>query len=499
MLKQAETVRAISKEDYKKIARPLKKRLAELQHRVKDEKLPILVLIEGWSAAGKGSLLSEVILTLDPRNFKVRNIVDPTEEERRKPFLWRHWMSLPERGIMGVYDRGWYAEIAETHAEGGPAHHKQLHEKLASINAFERELADDGTLILKIFLHITQKEQKKRLDALRSHPSTAWRVDKQDYHNNKHYTDFFDCYEEMLTQTDTPCAPWHVVSGGDRRAAQAEVLQLLVENIEQALAARALPPAEDAPDVSKRALSSGGYAPLPAPILAQVPMDGALDACAYRQKLKKLRKKLARLHNQIYLRRIPVIIAYEGWDAAGKGGNIRRLTAALDPRGYEVVPISTPTPTELAHPYLWRFWAALPKDGHIAVFDRTWYGRVLVERVEGFATPAEWHRAYREINEFEEELCNWGAVLLKFWLHLSPDEQLRRFEARQNDPDKRWKITDEDWRNRDRWDDYVSAVDDMLRLTSTQRAFWTVVSSEDKRYGRIQVLETMVEALERRL
>ncbi len=505
MLEKADLTKRISKEAYKERIKPLREKLSNLQHNVKNEKLGVLIVFEGWGAAGKGSILADVLLTLDPRNFKSRSMQRPTPDEQRKPFLWRHWLHLPDRGIMGIYDKSWYPEVITGLMEEHAGREATLR-RLSEINMFERQLADDGTLIIKIFLHIDQKEQKRRFDALEARKSTAWRVDTHDYRRNKNYDKFYKAYDEMLEITNTDSAPWHVVCAMDRRSALAEVYGLVVSNIEQALAeqkkAKAARAAEKELALSqteKPVLHAGGFSLLRMPMLSEVPLTMCLQKDEYKKRLEACCKKMAKLHNLIYLNKIPVVIAYEGWDAAGKGGNIRRLTAALDPRGYEVVPIASPTPTELAHPFLWRFWAHLPKDGHIAIFDRTWYGRVLVERIEGFAAPDEWQRAYREINQFEQELVNWGAVVLKFWLQIDKDEQLRRFEARKDDPEKNWKLTDEDWRNREKWDVYEEAVNDMLRLTSTDKAPWTIVESQDKLYARIKVLETVIDAIESRL
>lgn len=495
MLEKAKEAQKLEKEDYKREILPLKEKLSALQHRVKDEKLPVLILFEGWSTAGKGSTLSDVILTLDPRNFKAKSTLPPTEEERRKPFLWRHWNDLPDRGIMGLYDKSWYPELVADAMRRKPSAQAQS-QKAHSINLFERQLADDGTLIVKFFLHISQKEQKKRLEALASQKSTAWRVSKQSFQKNRDYEHYYKVYDDILEATNTGWAPWHVVAAKNRYAALAEVYRVLVRSIEEALEKQAAPPQA----LPKAPLSGGGFTLLQMPSLGEIHLaDKTLPEDKYREKLKTLKKRLSKLHNEIYLRKIPVIIAYEGWDAAGKGGNIRRLTSALDPRGYEVVPIASPTPAEKAHQHLWRFWAHLPKDGHITLFDRTWYGRVMVERVEGFAGEDAWRRAYRELNEFEANLRDWGAIILKFWLHISKEEQLRRFEARQNTPEKQWKITEEDWRNREKWDAYEVAVNDMIRLTSTDFAPWTIIESEDKRYGRIKALETVIAAIEERL
>ena len=227
--------------------------------------------------------------------------------------------------------------------------------------------------------------------------------------------------------------------------------------------------------------------------------DKTLTDEEYDDKLEKLQSRLKELHYELYRKKIPVIIAYEGWDAAGKGGNIKRITAALDPRGYEVHPIASPEPHEKARHFLWRFWTRLPKDGHIAIFDRTWYGRVMVERLEGFCSENDWKRAYNEINEFEKELVDWGAVVIKFWVQIDKDTQLARFTERQNTPEKQWKITDEDWRNREKWDLYESAIDEMIKKTSTTFAPWYVLESNDKKYARIKALETVIECIERKL
>lgn len=500
MLDKVDLAYVMDKETYKREIHPLRERLGVLQHQVKAAGLPVFILFEGWDAAGKGSILADVILTLDPRNFTAKSTLAPTAEEKRKPFLWRHWCSIPQRGQFAIYDRGWYPEASVDLADGRITQEEAL-ARLASINTFERQMADDGALVLKFFLHISQQEQKKRLDKLAAKKSTAWRVDERDYKRNKHYKKYRAAYEEMLKRTDTEHAPWHLVPAHDRRATMAQIYRSLVAAIEGALAAREAPAAKKpAKAVGQGApLQSGGFTLVQMPSLSEVRLGQKLGADEYRARLKEGRKKLAKLHNAIYRKKIPVVIAYEGWDAAGKGGNIRRLTSSLDPRGYQVIPIASPTPPEKNRQHLWRFWNALPKDGHIAIFDRTWYGRVLVERVEGFADEAAWRRAYRELNEFEAELAGWGAIILKFWLHIDKEEQLSRFEARQNTPEKQWKITEEDWRNREKWDAYELAVNDMIRLTSTDFAPWTIVESQDKRFGRIRAIETVIAAIEAHL
>lgn len=478
--------------EYRLETKAVRSELAQLQHRMKESKLPVIVLFEGWDSSGKGSMIANMIQTLDPRFFKVYNTKYPTPEEQRYPFLWRHWRRTPERGKMVIFDESWYPEVSRARIEKGLSA-EEAYSRMDSINTFERQLSQDGCLIIKFFLHITQKEQARRHEKLMSSKNTRWRVTERDKFRNKHYKEYYRVYDEMLQKTNTVFAPWHVIGAHERRSAMNEIYEIIVDSIQQALdAPKIIVPSEyhaqvhDFPLVKK-------------PKLADVPLYRRLEPEKYHDMLKTEQKKLSRLHNKLYRARIPIVIAYEGWDAAGKGGNIKRLTAALDPRGYEVVPIASPTAIEKSHHHLWRFWQNLPKDGHVTVFDRTWYGRVMVERLEGFCTEEEWKRAYQELNEFEYELEKWGAILIKFWLHIDSDEQLRRFTERQNTPEKRWKITDEDWRNREKWDLYETAVNDMIRLTSTEYAPWTIIESQDKLFGRIKAIQTLNDAIEARL
>ncbi len=234
-------------------------------------------------------------------------------------------------------------------------------------------------------------------------------------------------------------------------------------------------------------------------VLDGVDLTKTISKEEYKEQLLKLQSRMRLLHAKMYRERVPLVCVFEGWDAAGKGGSIRRLTEKLDPRGYNVVPSSAPNDIEKAHNHLWRYWTKMPKAGHAAIFDRSWYGRVMVERIEGFCTTEEWQRAYREINNMERNLYDADTVICKFWLHIDPDEQEKRFMERRDNPQKSWKLTDEDWRNREKWDEYVTAVDEMLVRTSTPYAPWTVVEANDKYYARIKVLKTVVEALEKRM
>ena len=371
-------------------------------------------------------------------------------------------------------------------------HKKDIPGVLEDIENFEKQLTDDGTLLIKFFLTISEKEQEKRFDKLLSKEETSWRVSKADKDRNKHYEEYARMADEMLTRTDTEYAPWTIIEAHDERYAAVKILTTVVEAFEERY--------EKEQITQPRQIDGKfGQNDLKESVLKKVDLSKRLDRETYEKKLDELQKKLTLLHSEIYAKRIPVVLAFEGWDAGGKGGAIKRLTRALDPRGYTVNPTSSPNDIERAHHYLWRFWTKMPKDGHIAIFDRTWYGRVMVERIEGFCTTQEWQRAFKEMNQMEQQLVNHGAIVIKFWMHIDKEEQERRFKERQENPDKQWKITDEDWRNREKWELYEQAVDEMMVRTSTVNAPWVIVEGNDKLYARIKVLETVVDALEKRL
>ena len=463
-----------------------RQKLERQQQLLREQKLPVIVLFEGWGAAGKGSAIGRLIYNLDPRFFSVAVMESaPSEEESRRPFLYRFFKEIPEAGQITIFDSGWMEQTIREKLTG-ILFQQEYQRRVDSINTFERQLADNGYLLVKLFLHICEKEQRERLRTLSASASTAWRVNQYDWQQNKHYDVYLEAFDQYLADTDRPYAPWHIVDGTDKKAVDLQIIRILTDSIQTALE-KGVPSAP----VTYRKFPLKRM-----PRLAEVALDKALPEDDYKKQLKKQQDRLRQLHNELYQRRIPAVILYEGWDAAGKGGNIRRVAEALDPRGYEVFPIASPEPHEKNRHYLWRFWTRLPKDGHIAILDRSWYGRVMVERIEGFCTEADWKRAYNEINEFENELVNWGAVLLKFWLHIDQDTQLQRFTDRQNTPEKQWKITDEDWRNREKWPAYEVAVDEMLQKTSTTFAPWEIIESCDKPYARIKTLKIIADHLE---
>ena len=483
MLEAVDLDARLTKAESKQALERLDLELSQLQRDLQPDGSPVLVVFEGWDAAGKGSVLNRLLQPLDPRGYKVHNIKEPTEEERMRPALWRFWLTAPARGSIAIYNHSWYRQVLNERVEGD-IRGTELLQAYERIRTFERQLQDDGAVVVKFFLHISKKEQAKRFRRIAKDAAFAWKVGKAERKTHKKYAEYHQAVEDMLRETSTSYAPWTVVPATDERFADVTVAETLHAALKAALAER-----------DKSAPVATIAAPRRTSPLDRVDPSASIDKEKYDDALPKLQKEIRRLQHLCYFERTPVIIVYEGSDASGKGGNIRRLTRGLDPRGYEVVPIGAPQGEEKRRHYLWRFWSALPKAGHFTVFDRSWYGRVLVERVEGFAAPPEWERAYREINEFEQQLVEFGAVVVKFYLHISKDEQLSRFKERESLPHKRWKITDEDWRNRERWEDYWDPVSDMIERTSTPHAPWIIIEGNDKRHARIKALRIVNERL----
>jgi len=494
MLELLDLKQNIPKEVYRQVFPDLEVRLGECQRAARAAGIPVVLVFEGWDAAGKGSTINRLAQVLDPRGFQVHPICAPDESERLRPWMWRFWRALPAAGNVAIFDRSWYGRVLLERVEGlvdRPTWERAYDEILQ----FERQLADSGAVIVKFWLHISKREQRRRFKRLEKNPATAWKVGKAEWRRHRQYGRWLDAVEEMLQRTHTAHAPWVVVEATKGRYLRTKVFESIIHAIESELARRArMPKVEPAP------------MPVPpqtpttrASILSRVDLSRSLERNEYEKQLKRLQERLFHLEHELYMARIPAVIVFQGWDAAGKGGIIKRLTRGLDPRGYEVIPVGPPTAEEKSRHFLWRFWREVPKAGHITIFDRSWYERVLVERVEGFCTEDEWRRAYQEINEFERQLADFGTVIVKFWVHIDQDEQLRRFRAREETPSKQWKITEEDWRNREKWAQYELAVNDMLRRTSTPCAPWTILEANCKLYARIKALRTVVRALERAL
>jgi polyphosphate kinase 2 (PPK2 family) len=503
MLENVDLSRSLGKQTYKGLMPKLRQELWKLQRQALETGMPVTVVFEGWDAAGKGDSINRLAGWLDPRGLQVHPISAPLEDELLHPFLWRFWLKLPEAGRMAIFDRSWYGRVLIERIDK-LCSRKEWRQAYEEINQFERQLTDDGMVIVKFWLHISKKEQKKRFKKIEKDPLLRWKVTDEDWKHHKQYKGYLQAAEEMLERTSTSNAPWTVVESTDRRYRRVNIYQTLCSAIQEGLMRHKQRKLAD--DLLRTQRTMPKPSPVEIPELQQVPtvletvdLSKALSRADYERKLPKYQVRLRQLEFECHRHRLPVIIVYEGWDAAGKGGNIRRVTNHLEPRGYSVIPIAAPTGEETKHHYLWRFWKHIPKAGHLAIFDRSWYGRVLVERVEGLCTPEEWRSARQEIREFEQQLTNFGTVIVKLWLHIGSDEQSRRFEDRKNNEYKRYKLTDEDWRNREKWDIYREAVVDMLQYTSTTYAPWTIVEGNDKLWARIKTLHTICEAIERGL
>jgi len=491
MLEKIDLKKKCQGKEYKARLEEESAKLSVLQRQCKEAGIPVIIVFEGFGAAGKGTQINRLIQAMDPRGFSVYTSNKESEDERLHPFLWRYWTKIPAKGRFAIFDRSWYRRVLVDRFDK-ITKKEELPSAFHDILSFERQLTDDGTVIIKFFLYISKEEQKKRFKLLEDSRETAWKVTEADWKRNKEYSEYLKINEEMLEKTDTDYAPWVIVEAMDKNYAALKIISSVTARLEKELEKKAaLTKSEKKAAKVVDKYKSG--------VLSGVDLSKALSNKEYKQKLDSLQKKMEILHSELYRLRIPVVICFEGWDAGGKGGAIKRLTSHMDPRGYQVNPTASPNDTEKAHHYLWRFWNNMPKAGHIAIFDRTWYGRVMVERIEGFCSEAEWKRAYQEINEMEEHLANSGCIVLKFWLHIDKDEQERRFKERMENPAKQWKITDEDWRNREKWDEYEKAVDEMLVRTSTTYAPWEIVEANSKYYARVKVLKTVVEAMEKEI
>lgn len=492
MFEAAELNQTLSPEKYGAELPDLRSRLLQAHFELRGQKFPVIVIVSGADGAGKGELVHRLNEWLDPRGVETHAFWDQSDEERERPPYWRFWRAMPGRGRVGILFGSWYtAPIIQR--VFGQTKGSQLDAELDRIASFEQMLADDGAVILKLWLHLPKKAQKKRLKKL----AKDGRIAPDDWKHFKLYDRFTKISERALRRTDTSHAPWHVIEATDRRFREFTAGRLLLDALQTRLAAAAKAAAGKSakPARVKTVPPLRRLARHEQSILDHVDLRQKLTDAEYERQLTKWQGELTKLAWQARDKKISAVLVFEGWDAAGKGSAIRRVTQAIDPRLYRVVGIAAPTDEERAQHYLWRFWRHLPRAGFMTIFDRSWYGRLLVERVEKFARPDEWGRAYREINEFEEQLARHGIVVAKFWLQVSPEEQLRRFKERQTIAYKQYKITDEDWRNRKQWDDYKGAVDDMIAQCSTEVAPWTLVAANDKNFARIQILKTVVQRL----
>lgn len=486
MFENARLGQAVDKATFDAREPGLREELLDVQFRLREAGFSVVVVIAGAEGAGKGETVNLLLNWLDARGIATHALGAPTEEERERPEYYRFWRRLPAKGQVGIFFGSWYTRPIAMHSLG-QLDETGFEDGLRRIAEFETMLADEGVLLVKFWLHITKEQQAKRFKKLAANKDTRWRVSKLDWQYHKTYDAFVNSASQALRRTSSGPAPWHIIEAWDARYRHLTVAETLLGAINARLA-------EPAPEPPK-----GEPLPVPAPrnVISALDLSLAVPEPEYRHELERRQIAIGRLARDLRGSGRSVVAVFEGTDAAGKGGSIRRLTQALDARFYEVVSIAAPSDEERARPYLWRFWRRLPQQGHFAIFDRSWYGRVLVERLEGFCAPADWRRAFGEINAFEEQLVDAGCVVLKFWLTTSAEEQLRRFQEREAMGYKHYKITPEDWRNREKWGAYQAAAAEMIERTSTEIAPWTLVEAEDKLHARLKVLRTVETALDR--
>jgi polyphosphate:AMP phosphotransferase len=507
MFETAQLGRKVAKDVYEAEVPAMQAALLELQQALRAARVATVVIVSGVEGSGKGEVVNRLLEWLDPRGVRTHAFWEEGDDERQRPRYWRFWQQLPPRGTIGVLFGSWYTQPIIDHAFERTSE-AEFERELRRIEELERLITDDGMLVVKLWFHLGKRDQKKRLERdVKDGRLEAPLVKKF----AKKYDRFAQCSERAIRMTDTGHCPWVVIESADRRHRDLTVGRVLAQAMRTRLAAATASPtpAPPAPAAAPEPLAAEptlAIPPAPAAahpsdaeprltVLDRIDLSATVPSDDYEVRLRKGQRQLGNLAWKAYARGRNTVAVFEGWDAAGKGGAIRRVARAVDARLFQAISIAAPTDEERAHPYLWRFWRHVPRAGHMTIYDRSWYGRVLVERVEGFAREPEWRRAYQEINDFEEQLVEHGVVLLKLWLHISPDEQLRRFEERQALEHKQHKITAEDWRNREKWDAYAQAVDEMVARTSTSFAPWTLVAGNDKKHARLEVLDTFCQRL----
>lgn len=451
---------------------------ANLQRKAKESGVPVIIIVDGWECSGKGFVIHDIVKEVNHKYVKVRVFGEDSDIDKAYPKLYKFWNASPEKGDIVIFDRSFYHDLMF------PMDRDKFDAQIADCISIEKQLCDDGVLFLKFFLHIDRDIQKKRIKEYEKDGYKSALLSDIDYEQNKHYDKYLESISRVLKATDIDGAKWHIIPADSMKDASAEILGISISEIGKAIekknkGERFCPEREIELPEAKDYLGKLNY-------------SLKLSKEEYKENKKVLLNKLQSIGYEFFKKKISAMIIFEGVDAAGKGGAIQRLTMGLDPRGYDVVPISKPTQVELNHHYLWRFWKEVPEKGRIVVFDRSWYGRVLVERIEKLATEFEWKRAYEEINTTEKALRDSGILVLKFFISIEKEEQLKRFNARKDNPEKSYKLTDEDWRNREKWDLYIEAYNDMLTFTDTKYAPWILVPGNDKYYARIKVMEETV-------
>ncbi|BCB25327.1 polyphosphate:AMP phosphotransferase [Sulfurimicrobium lacus] len=492
MFESAELGHKIDKATYDKEVPLLREALLDAQLDLAQSGMfPVIVLLGGVDGAGRGETVNLLNEWMDPRHVQSHGMGEPSDEELDRPMMWRFWRALPPKGKIGVFLGSWYTWPILNRVNG-VTKTADLDQSLERAKRLEKMLTDEGALIIKFWLHLSKDKQEKRLKVLEKDPKTRWRVTERDWEHFKLYDKFRTVHESVIRHTSTAEAPWFIVEGEDPRYRSLTIGKMIQEAIRKRL---------DTPEKQPTGINAPPLLPSidHLHILKTLDLTQKIEKKKFEEELEKYQGKLALLTRDPRFREITVVLVFEGNDAAGKGGSIRRITSALDARIYQVVPIAAPTEEERAQPYQWRFWRHIPRRGRVTIFDRSWYGRVLVERVEGYCSEADWMRAYTEINDFEAQLTRHNIVVSKFWLTISKDEQLRRFKEREKTGFKRYKITDEDWRNREKWDAYEQAICDMVDRTSTEASPWTLVEANDKYFARIKILKTLCSQIEARL
>src|SRR5512135_2239263 len=489
MFESAELGHKLSKAVYDAEVPKLREALLDAQMELaKLAKFPVIIIIGGVDGAGRGEMVNQLNEWMDPRFLQTHGMGEPSDEELDRPMMWRFWQALPPKGKIGIFLGSWYTWPILNRVLGRTKM-SELDQSLERAKRLEQMLVAEGALLLKFWMHLSKEKQEKRLKVLEKDPKTRWRVTKRDWEHYKMYNKFKVVNESVIRHTSTAEAPWTIVEGYDPRFRSLTIGNVVLDAMRKRMA-----------EAGKKATENSAPPPLPAidqiNVLKTLDLTQKIEKKKFDAELEKYQGKLALLTRHEKFKNMTVVVVFEGNDAAGKGGAIRRVTGALDARQYNIVPIAAPTEEERAQPYLWRFWRHIPRRGRFTIFDRSWYGRVLVERVEGFCSKADWMRAYSEINDFEAQLVRHQTVVVKFWLTISKEEQLRRFKEREKIGFKRFKITEEDWRNREKWNDYERAVCDMVDRTSTEIAPWTLVEANDKNFARIKILKTLCQRIE---
>src|SRR5574343_1380781 len=417
MFESAELGHKVSKKTFKAEVPKLRSDLLDVQYDILQKReFPVVILVSGVDGSGKGETINLLYSWMDPRHISTLAFSEPTDEEQSRPYMWRYWRALPPKGKIGIFAGSWYSQPI-TDRITGKMRRSEMDERLDDINRFEAMLVNEGALVLKFWFHLSKDGQKKRLKALEKDPRTAWRVTKESYDRLKTYDKLQEVAGHVLRVTNRAHAPWIIVEGTNDEYRSLTVGRIVL-------------------DAMKRRLQQEGrqQVPVAPPILHAIDRKNVLSELDLTQKLakKEYESQLAKYQSRLselvrdarFVGKRSLVLVFEGSDAAGKGGTIRRVGAAMDARQYQIVPIAAPTEEERAQPYLWRFWRHIPRTGRAAIFDRSWYGRVLVERVEGFCGEADWLRAYHEINEFEEQLSESGVIVIKFWMSITREEQL---------------------------------------------------------------------------